>query len=271
VSGPVTGRVARIGIAPVKGLALVAPDAVEVTRAGVPGDRRYAILDGQHRLANGKRIGPLVRIVPEVSDDPETLVLRLPDGSSIGGPVTLGAEIGAVFYGHERPARVVLGPYADVLSAAADQPLTLVRMTGEGTGLDRADEGGSVSIQSSAALEAMAAVAGLDGPVDARRFRMTFTIDDVEAHAEDGWLHRPVRIGDVVVRPGGNIGRCAVTTQDPDTGIRSLDTLRLIADARGHLLSTEPLPFGVWAEVLVPGTVRVGDLVEPLPDGWSAG
>ena len=98
---------------------------------------------------------------------------------------------------------------------------------------------------------------------------MTFTVDGVEAHAEDGWLRRPVRIGEAVVRPGGNIGRCAVTTQDPDTGIRSLDTLKLLAETRGHLPTTEPLPFGVWAEVLVPGRVRTGDAVEPLPAGWT--
>lgn len=269
MSGSVPGSVARIGIAPVKGLALVGPDEVEVTPTGVAGDRRYALLDAQHRLANGKRLGPLVRIVPTIGDDPESLVLRLPDGTRIGGEVTLGREVGAVFYGTERAARVVEGPYADALSDVAGQPLTLVRMTGEGTGLDRADEGGSVSIVSAAALAAMADAAGLDAPVDSRRFRMTFTIDGVEAHAEDGWMRRPVRIGEAVVRPGGNIGRCAVTTQDPDTGIRSLDTLRLIAETRGDLLATEPLPFGVWAEVLVPGRVRVGDPVDPLPDGWT--
>ena len=123
MSGPVTGSVARIGIAPVKALALVAPDAVEVTRTGVHGDRRYALLDARHQLANGKRLGPLVRIVPETTDDPETLVLRLPDGTRIGGEVTLGAEVGAVFYGYERPARVVEGPYADLLSEAAGQRL----------------------------------------------------------------------------------------------------------------------------------------------------
>ena len=83
-----------------------------------------------------------------------------------------------------------------------------------------------MSIQSSAGLRSMAEAAGLDEPLDGRRFRMTFTVDGVEAHAEDGWLGRPVRIGEAVVRPGGNIGRCAVTTQDPDTGIRSLDTLQ---------------------------------------------
>ena len=263
------GSVARISIAPVKALALVHPDAVEVTRTGVTGDRRYAILDAQHRLANGKRIGPLVQIRPEVTEDPETLVLHLPDGRALGGPVALGEDVDAVFYGAARRARVVLGEYAEALSEAAGQPLTLVRMTGEGDGQDRADEGGSVSLQSAAALRSMADAAGLDEPVDGRRFRMTFTIDGVAAHEEDGWIRCPVRIGEAVVRPGGNIGRCAVTTQDPDTGLRSLDTLRLLAETRGHMLASEPLPFGVWAEVLVPGRVRIGDPVERLPAGWT--
>ncbi|HET7830828.1 MAG TPA: MOSC N-terminal beta barrel domain-containing protein [Candidatus Limnocylindrales bacterium] len=267
----ISGGVTRISIAPVKALALVHPAEVQVTPTGVAVDRRYAILDAQGRLANGKRIGPLVRIRPEAGEDPETLVLHLPDGRAVGGLVELGADVDALFYGAERPARLVLGGYSDALSEAAGQPLTLVRMTGEGDGLDRADEGGSVSIQSTAALQAMAEAAGLDEAVDGRRFRMTFTVDGVEAHAEDGWMRRPVRIGDAVVRPGGNIGRCAVTTQDPDTGLRSLDTLKLIAETRGHLLATEPLPFGVWAEVIVPGRVRVGDAVEPLPDGWTPG
>jgi uncharacterized protein YcbX len=263
------GSVARIAIAPVKALGLVAPDEVLVSPTGVAIDRRYVLLDAQHRLANGKRLGPLVRIRPEATDDPETLVLRFPDGRVVGGPVELGDPVGAVFYGSERPARVVRGEYTEALSEVAGQPLTLVRMTLDGSGLDRADEGGSVSIQSAAGLRSMADAAGLDEPVDGRRFRMTFTVDGVDAHAEDGWLGRPVRIGEAVVRPGGNIGRCAVTTQDPDTGIRSLDTLRLLAETRGHLPATEPLPFGVWAEVLVPGRVRVGDPVEPLPAGWT--
>src|SRR5215203_2955444 len=265
-----TGTVAHISTAPVKALALVPHDEVRLTGTGIPGDRRYALLDPERRLANGKRLGPLVRSVPEVDDDPETLRLRLPDGTVIGGTVELGREIGAVFYGHERAAREVLGPYADALSEAAGQALTLVRMTGENTGLDRADEGGSVSLVSRAALEEMARAGGLDETVDYRRFRMSFVIDGVPAHAEDGWLGREIRIGEAVIRPGGNIGRCAVTTQDPDTGIRSLDTLRLISETRGHLPSTEPLPFGVWAEVVVPGRIRVGDAVVPLHDEVGA-
>jgi uncharacterized protein YcbX len=81
-----TGTLARITIAPVKALALVALDEADLRPTGVPGDRRYALLDAQHRLANGKRLGPLVRIRPEIGDGPESLVLHLPDGRAIGDP-----------------------------------------------------------------------------------------------------------------------------------------------------------------------------------------
>ena len=47
---------------------------------------------------------------------------------------------------------------------------------------------------------------------------MNFGIEGVEAHEEDGWRGRRVRIGDAVVIPQGHVGRCAITTQNPDTG-----------------------------------------------------
>jgi uncharacterized protein len=251
--------VARISIAPVKGLGLSHPHEVEVASYGVVGDRRYAMVDDHGRLANGKRFGPLVRVSTSWADAPERLELRLPDGTSIGGEVELGGPVEALFYGSARAGRLVLGPYAGALSALAGEPLRLMRMP-DGTGTDRPDEG-AVSLQSVAALDALAAAAGLAERVDGRRFRMTFTVDGVSAHDEDDWRGRRVRVGGAVVVPEGNIGRCAVTTYDPDTGVKSLDTLKLIATTRGHLPSTEPLPFGVHARVVVTGRVRVGDAV----------
>ena len=66
--------------------------------------------------------------------------------------------------------------------------------------------------------------------------------------------------------PHGNVGRCAVTTHDPDTGRRSLDTLQLLAETRGDVPTTEALPFGVWGTVLTPGRIRLGDEVTVLDD-----
>jgi uncharacterized protein YcbX len=94
---------------------------------------------------------------------------------------------------------------------------------------------------------------------------MTIGVDGVAPWTEDGWLGRSVRVGGAVVRPVGNVGRCAVTTHDPDTGRPDMDTLRLLHERRGELPTTEPLPMGIWGTVVQPGDVRLGDPVVVLP------
>ena len=120
---------------------------------------------------------------------------------------------------------------------------------------------GAVSLQSVASLEALAREAGVGTVIDGRRFRMTFTVAGAAEHAEDSWIGRRVRIGSAVVVPEGNIGRCAVTTHDPSTGVANLEMLKVIARYRGDLPTTEPLPFGIHARVVEPGSVSVGDEV----------
>jgi hypothetical protein len=90
---------------------------------------------------------------------------------------------------------------------------------------------------------------------------MNFGIDGLGEHQEDEWLGRRVRLGDAVVVPQGNVGRCAVTTQNPDTGAPDLDTLKALGSYRDRVVTTEPLPFGVYAAVAHPGQVRLGDTV----------
>jgi hypothetical protein len=43
-----------------------------------------------------------------------------------------------------------------------------------------------------------------------------------------------------------------------------LPTLDVLGAYRGNAKSTEPLPFGVWGEVLEPGVIALGDPVEAL-------
>jgi uncharacterized protein YcbX len=92
---------------------------------------------------------------------------------------------------------------------------------------------------------------------------MLFEIDGVAAHAEDEWIGQAVRIGDATVKFNGDVGRCVVTTHDPDTGVSTVDTLKALAHYRREGRK-EPLPFGVYGSVLVAGRVRVGDPVEQL-------
>lgn len=231
-------RLTSIATTPVKGLGLSHPDRVDVTATGVRADRRYAMVDANRRIVNGKHHGSLVRVRACAWDDPETLILQFPDGTRVGGEVTLGEPLAATRSGATRAARIVEGDYAAALSAIAGEPLRLVRLP-DGTGIDRVDEG-PVSLLTTGSLEALRRQAGLPEPVDGRRFRMTFTIEHADEHAEDAWIGRRIRIGSTVIAPTGHIGRCVVTTQSPDDGVKDLDTLAILAGYRGALDTTEP-------------------------------
>ena len=249
------GRVAWIAIAPVKSMALAFLDEVELGLHGIAGDRAYALVDAAGRLVNGKRAGVLATVRVAIDPDAGSLALHLPSGQSATGRPVLGEPVEAIFFGHPRPARLVEGPWDAQLSVWSGQDLRLVALpVGEGT-----DRGPSATLVSTAALGALAAVRGGAAPLDRRRFRMTFGIDGVEAYAEDRWIGRRVRIGAAVIEVAGNVGRCAVTTHDPDTGRPSFDTLHALEESRGHLPASEPLPFGVWAEVVRAGHVALGD------------
>jgi uncharacterized protein len=253
-----TGHVSWIAIAPVKSMALVFLDRAELGFDGIPGDRAFAVVDATGRLVNGKRAGSLATIRVEHDAADGTLAMHFPDGSEASGRPSIEEPVETIFPGRPRAARAVGGPWSGALSSWSGQSLRLVAME-RAEGLDR---GPTATLLSTAALTDLATAGGADKPLDRRRFRMTFGIDGVPAYAEDGWIGRDIRIGAAVVRVAGNVGRCAVTTHDPDTGRPSFDTLRILNHRRGHLPTSEPLPFGVWAQVIVPGHIVLGDLVE---------
>jgi len=252
-------HVVRISIAPVKSLGLVHPDEVVLEGFGVRGNRRFWLVDGDGRLFNNKRGGPLVRLRPEWDEDTRQLALTFPDGTRVAGTVELGERVDALMYGHPHPSRRVVGPWEDAITRFVGRPLTLLHA--DDHAVDRGYRGGSVSLVSRASLERLREEAGVDEPVDGRRFRMLFEIDGVGAHEEDGWIGREVRVGDALLRGVGNVGRCAFTTRNADTGVVDFRTLHVLEGYRGELETTEPLPFGVHARVLEPSSVRVGDAV----------
>ena len=253
-------RVVRISIAPVKSLGLLHPDEVELGERGVSGNRRFWLVDADRRLFNNKRNGPLVRIRPEWDEATRELALTFPDGTRVAGVVELAPQPFEVeMYRHPLASRRVIGPWEDAISEVAGEPLTL--LWAEEGAPDRL-YAGTASLVSRASLARLAAEAG-EADLDGRRFRMMFEIDGVAAHEEDGWIGTPVRIGEATVQFNGDVGRCVVTTHDPDTGISTVDTLKALARYRREGRK-EPLPFGVYGSVLVPGRVRVGDPVEAL-------
>ena len=66
------------------------------------------------------------------------------------------------------------------------------------------------------------------------------------------------------MRFNGHVGRCLFTSRHPETGEINLPTLDILRSYRDEVQSTEPLPFGIFGEVLRPGPIRVGDAVAPV-------
>ena len=252
--------VSRISIAPVKGLALVHPEEVFVADTGVPENRRFHIVDANGRRYNQLRNGALVQIKAEY--DGTRLALRFPDGTTAEALVALGAGITTDFHGRPVEGRLVEGPWSEALSRWAGRPLRLVQSE-PGAAVDR--KLGQVSLVSSASLDELARQGGQEGRVDGRRFRMLFELDGCVPHEEDGWIKRHVRIGEALVRLRGDVGRCAITTQNPETGAPDFDTLTTIYGYRGitrNEAGAKHVPFGVYGEVVEPGRVAIGDTAE---------
>jgi uncharacterized protein YcbX len=90
---------------------------------------------------------------------------------------------------------------------------------------------------------------------------MLIAVSGTEAHEEDTWIGGEVAVGEARIRVNGHVGRCAITTQSPETGVRDFDSLRAIKDYRGQNPRTREIDFGVFGQVTQPGRVRVGDAV----------
>jgi uncharacterized protein YcbX len=249
-----------IAFTPVKGLRLQHLPEVELTKDGVPGDRAFFLVDEQDAMVSATRLGPLVAVIAEHDAEAGTLALRFPDDSVVAGAVELGEPEDVRFYGLTLSTRPVGGPFSAALSEHSGKPVRLFAAPPDRSGLDRGREG-AVTLLSLASLERLRAEAQEADPVDPRRFRMTFGVEGLSAHEEDGWIDRTVRVGGAIVRVAGNVGRCAATTRNADSGVVDFKTLHHLAAYRGAVETTEPLPFGVHAWVTQPGPVRVGDAV----------
>lgn len=246
--------VSRLSITPVASLRLHHPNEVRVDHHGVSDDRRYLILTDDGQLFDGLKLGTLVQIRAELEHDPERLTLTFPDGGVAADEVQLGAPMMITVHRRAFAVRPAIGPWGDALAAYAGRPLRLVRVERQDGPMDRHP----VSIVSTASVEELGRHLEPVRSVDARRFRMLVELAGARPHEEDEWLGRNVRIGEAVVRVNALDARCVITTQDPETGLRDIPTLHVIKGYRG-LREGRHIDFGVYADVVGPGTIRVGD------------
>lgn len=248
--------VTRLSTTPVKGLLLQHPDSVDLTPQGAAGDRLFYLVDDTGVLQSCTHNPGLFGLA--ATYDPESRRLAV----ARGGDVLLealaepGPAVETDMYGlRTLGADVVADPaWTAFFSDLVGRRVRLLRARSSAYDVHPATLIGTASV------EELARRAGLPG-VDARRFRMLIEFSGGEPHEEDSWAGTQLAVGSAVVRAGDRVMRCAATTRNPDTGAVDLQVLRQITAYRGRQRSALGVGahLGVYAEVLRPGTVSVGD------------
>lgn len=251
----------RFNVTPVKSTALHHPEEIRLEPRGPVGDRSFFFVDQDGRRVSGATKSPILPIRAAYDRDREWLELTLPDGVVVAGStVADGRALEADFYGRAVPAHIVEGEFTEALSRYVGHEVLLARPDREGEALDDRP----VTLVSLESVAELARQGGHAGELSPGRFRMTIELEGVAApHEEDTWEARRIRIGRAELRVGDQVPRCVVTTLDPETGVKDFPTLHVIRGYRG-LTRKGNVHFGVYADVLVPGTVRVGDPIELL-------
>jgi uncharacterized protein YcbX len=228
-----------------------------LTAAGAVADRRFVIADDADRVLYSAYLDELADVSASYDAGDGTLTLAGPDGEIAAEQVVLGEEhVLATLSGRALPGCAVRGPFAEVLSERAGRPLRLFHV-----------EVGQASPQpltvlGDGSVRRLADQLGL-AELDTRRFKMSIELAPLAPHAEDDWDGTFLRVGDVVLRVCGQVPRCVLITRDPETRERDHDALRAILAYR-EAMATGAAPFGMYAAVVEPGVIHVGDEISLL-------
>lgn len=244
-----TPFVARIDLYPIKSFDAVSADAATVLPSGaLAGDRRWAFVDGQDRLVNGKQFPGVHRIRTTIDPNASTAVV---DDCHffLAGDVTplenfMSDRLGTAVRLHENP----LAGFPD----DTDSP--------------------GPTLIATATLEAVAG--WFDLPLDQvrARFRANVEIGGVPAFWEDACYGATCRLGEVPLLMVNPCARCVVPSRDARTGEPLIGFQKRFAEQRRATLAAgvDPTPFTHYYRLavntrLVPpsvgGTIRVGDPV----------
>lgn len=215
---------------PVKSMAGESLQQIRVDGRGLVGDRTYAVVDEQGRLASGKDSRRFRR-----RDEVFSFGARTRDDGSVWVADASGeAEAGSAEL--DRRLTQVMGEPVRVL-AETETPYF---------------DAGSVSLVGTATLAWCAEHLGVDA--DPRRLRVNLVVDTEEPFAEEEWLGKPVLIGGCALEVESRVPRCRMIDVDQDGAPAAVPWLKPLGQARDAQVA-------VYARVVVPGLISVGDRV----------
>ncbi|MCW2739529.1 MOSC N-terminal beta barrel domain-containing protein [Nocardioides sp.] len=271
----------QLNVHPLKSGAIRPVRWVSVLPSGLEHDRSWMVVDRDARMVSAREVHELFGVVADTpATDPALdralrlrapghpdLVLDHPDADRL--PVRLfSLDLEAVPAGPEADAwlRAVLGH--DVRLVWCDDPSRRSLEPGVSEPGDHAafPDAFPVTLASQASLDRLndwiaetAVERGeeVPAPLPMCRFRANLVVDGDVPFAEDDWTD--IRIGEVRLRKGKPVGRCVVTTIDPDTLETAKEPIRTLARHR-----RSPDGDTLFAVHLVPvafGRIHVGDEV----------
>lgn len=253
-------KVTRLALTAIKGFRLDHPPSVALTAGGAVGNRDFLVVDADEKLLSVTRSGAFLPYWSRFDPEQGVLSIGRGDQTVLAEPVRPRGTIHAHLFGERYvDGHLLAGPWDEALSDLAGEPVRLVQTATPAAGYDVHP----VTLTSEASVAALGSER--DGsPLDDRRFRMLITFDGAEAFAEDGWAGTAVAAGTSVLQIGGPVSRCAAVQRHPDDPARSVNALRLINAVRGVQPSEfgRTLNLGVYAHVLTPGLVSVGDRLD---------
>ena len=94
--------------------------------------------------------------------------------------------------------------------------------------------------------------------MDPIRFRGNVYFSGEHPWIEFDWIEKEVRIGKAILKVFKRTKRCAATAVNPETGVRDMNIPKDLKNYYDHM------DMGIYAEVLVGGTIKIGDRIEVL-------
>ncbi|MBI5615795.1 MAG: MOSC domain-containing protein [Gammaproteobacteria bacterium] len=283
------GTVKEIWRFPVKSMQGARLDAARVSTQGIAGDRAWAMRDETRREVQwGKRFPLLMQCRASYRAEPDGATvppvdITFPDGETIGSDdpavhAKLSALFGiaarlwplqpaanVAFYKRYKPDEAQF--IQEIVAAFAREPgepmpdlsqfpeVLMDHVAVPGTFFDN-EELNLLTTASLAHLQRTEPAASWD----VRRFRPNFLVETqhgITGLAEQDWLGRRLRLGEVEITIAAPTPRCGMTVQPQGELACDRLILRTIVRAAAQNL-------GVGAHCATPGTVRVGDPVELL-------
>lgn len=259
-------RIHSIGMVHVKCTRFLNIDSAVITPAGIAGDRRFVLLDGRGRLISPSKHGLYLPLAARVDADETRMSLTFPDGRKIEAPLIYGPVVSFDHLGIRHVAATpVLGKWDAELTAFAGRPSQLFRTQIPNGGVDIKP----ITLVSTGSLAELSRRLGQS--VDPRRFRCNLVVEAEQPHIEDTWNGRQLRLGEAILLVRSSVPRCIVTQLDADTGANNLRSVSALMGYRPKTIIPDDLMpdyaapgFASYAEVIVPGRVRIGDRVELL-------